>query len=188
MSDHTPLWRRAARAAKHTPDRLRHAARRDAAIARVRALRGEQRLLFVCYGNICRSPYAHYRAEQMLSGSRHRVRSGGFVGPDRHSPPEAQAAALERGVDLAAHISGPLPAALVQDSTLIIVMDEDQAQRITGLLAGATGAVELLGDFDPVPIETRVVLDPWGKPIDEFRTCYARIDRCLDLLIGALQR
>lgn len=188
MTAHDPLWRRTARAVKRTPERMLHASRRAAATRRVQALVGPQRLLFVCFGNICRSPYGHYRAQQMLAGTPHLVRSGGFVGPGRHSPDEAQEAARERQLDLAAHISGPLPASLVRDSTLIVVMDEEQATRINVLLDGAPAAVELLGDFDPEPIETRVVLDPWGKPLEDFRRCYARIDRCLDVLIGALRR
>jgi protein-tyrosine phosphatase len=187
MNSPDPLWRRVARTIRRTPERVLHPWQHARALLSVRALSGPQRLLFVCLGNICRSPYAHYRAAALLAGTEHTVRSGGFVGPGRASPHEAQIAALGRGIDLSPHISGLIPKELVRDSTLIVVMDERQSHWIHALLAGSSANVVLLGDFDPEPIQARAVLDPWKKPLEEFEYCYARIDRCVETLVAALK-
>jgi protein-tyrosine phosphatase len=187
MSTPDPAWRRIARTLKRTREQLLHPMRRAAALRTVAALQGPQRLLFVCLGNICRSPYAHQRAATLLASTAHTVRSGGFVGPGRRAPDEAQAAALERGIRLADHVSAPLPESLVRESTLIVVMDEPQSRRVRSMLGRDSAAVVLLGDFDPHSIETRIVRDPWKKPVEEFRHCYSRIDRCVEALVCALK-
>jgi hypothetical protein len=80
-------WRVVARALRHLPDRLLHPLRRRRAIVRL----GRQRpvsLLLVCHGNVMRSPYAEAVLRRALgAGSRVRVASAGFIGPDRpHTP------------------------------------------------------------------------------------------------------
>jgi protein-tyrosine phosphatase len=177
--------RAALRHLRHTPDRLRHAGRRRRALAAAGAS-GARTLLHICYGNICRSPYAEYAARQRRPDLAHR--SAGAFGPDRPASDTAIAVAAERGVDLRPHCSRLVDAAQVAEAGLVLVMDERQQEVLMRRFGVPEAKVLVLGDFDPNPIETRAIPDPYGNPAEVFRACYARIDRCLDALLAVLPR
>jgi protein-tyrosine-phosphatase len=170
-----------ARRLRRLPDRLLHPARRRAAARALARLAPVRRVLFVCHGNICRSPYAAARARQLLPPTI-AVESAGFIGPDRPSPPEAVAVAAERGIDLGPHRSQLIEIAHLREVDLVVVMDAQQRRRLVTARHDLRGRVVLLGDFDPEPATTRTVPDPVEQPAEVFRTCYDRIDRC----VGAL--
>jgi protein-tyrosine-phosphatase len=156
-------------------DRLQHRWRRRVALRRLdeRVRPGE--VLFVCHGNVCRSPFAEAVFRRALGGPGSLVvstGSAGFVYPGQPCPPDAVAAAAEFGVDLSAH-----------RSRLVSAMSADQARGIRARLP-ATSLIVLLGDLDPQAIESRTIEDPMNESRDVFRDTYARIDRC----VGALTR
>lgn len=146
-------------------------------------------MLFVCNGNICRSPYAEAAARRALASSSRAPSFGsaGLIGPDRPSPEDAIAAAAERGIDLAAHRSCLVTPELASKAELVLVMNSTQRRRLRGMLQLPARRLMLLGDLDPEPISTRAIPDPERRPIEEFRSCYARIDRCVDTLAEALR-
>lgn len=138
-------------------------------------------VLFVCHGNICRSPYAAESFRRHLPPalrSRIRVTSAGFIGPDRASPPEALAAARRLSVDLAAHRSRLLTADDAACADWIVVMDARQRRWIRDLFGRNGARVMLLGDLDPEPTGPRSIQDPVNGAEAFFHRVYARIDRC----------
>ncbi len=172
-----------AREAYHLPERLLHPWRRRAAWERLRSRPRPKTVLFVCNGNICRSPYAEVLARRLLPGSV-AVESAGFIGADRPSPPEAVQVAGERGLDLAPHRSQKLETAHLREVELVVVMDEAQRHRLVASRPELADRVLLLGDLDPEPITRRAIPDPVDNPAPVFRTCYERIDRCVGALAG----
>ena len=140
-----------------------------------------RRVLVVCHGNICRSPYAAALARRLLPPTV-AVESAGFIGPDRPSPPEAVEVAAERGIDLGEHRSQLIDFEHVREVDLVIVMDTVQRRRLLSARPELRGRVVLLGDLDPGPVAARTVPDPVEQPAEVFRACYDRIDRC----VGAL--
>ena len=170
-----------ARGAFLLPERLLHGWRRRAAMEALRHRPRPHTLLFVCHGNICRSPYAEAVARKRFPATI-GVESAGFIGPDRPSPPEAVAVAAERGVDLSEHRSQVLELEHLRDVDLVIAMDSQQRHRLVSSRPELGGRVVLLGDLDPEPITRRTVLDPVEQPAEVFRSCYDRIDRCVDAL------
>lgn len=170
---------RAYRFLRHLPDRLLHGRRRAAAAALLR--RSDVRsVLFVCHGNVCRSPYAAVafaRALDGLPGVSVHVSSAGFIGPGRMPPETALAAAQRRGLDLSNHRSRLLAPEIVRAASVVVVMAADQAEAIRGLY-GRDVHVLVFGDLDPLPIATRTVRDPWGQSADVFDLVFDRIDRC----------
>lgn len=171
------------------PDRLAHKIRRRAALELLRTGPRPRLILMVCHGNICRSPYAAAVARQRLdsAGLQISIASAGFVQPNRAPPAEAIGAALDRGIDLSAHRSQTVNRALLDAADLIIVMDSQQSLGVTARPAGSKRRVVMLGDLDPHPITTRRILDPFGSRRAAFDDCYARIDRCVAQLVGALR-
>jgi len=182
------LWR-AARTLRRLPERRLHAFRRRRALAQLRAGPLPQRVLVLCYGNICRSPYAAALLEQELGRSKQTaisVESAGFAGWGRPCPPMALEVAAAHGLDLSNHGSRPiaLPAASVSD--LIIVMDRPQASAVRRIFGPAHRHVLMLGDLDPEPIDTREIQDPFDQPKEAYELCYARLNRCVHQLVDAL--
>ncbi len=163
-------------------DRMMHPLRRRRAAARLRAGRHPQSVLFLCYGNICRSPYAAAALEATLPTELQRrvhVSSAGYFGPDRTSPPEAVRAAADRGVDLTRHRSRVVTSELLAPAELVVVMDPGQAVELRRRFGGRVERVLVLGDLDPEAIETRHIQDPLNQRQSVFQATYARIDRCV---------
>ena len=88
-------------------------------------------ILFVCMGNICRSPTADGVFRQKVAdhglGQQVRVDSAGTHNYHPGSPPDgrAQAAAARRGYDLSALRARQVQAADYAAFDLILVMDQD---------------------------------------------------------------
>jgi len=177
----TDRLRSLAREALHYPERILHPWRHRAALRRLRRTPLPRSVLFICHGNICRSPYAAAAAGRLLPVSV-AVESAGFIGSDRPSPPEAVAVAAERGIDLAPHRSQLIGLERLREVDLAIVMDRRQRHRLVIGRPRLRSRVVLLGDLDPEPITRRAVLDPVEQPAEAFRSCYDRIDRCVGVL------
>jgi len=133
-------------------------------------------VLFMCLGNVCRSPYAEASFRRMAAGVS--VDSAGFIGPGRSSPERAQEAARQRGLDLSPHVSKVVTGDVARPHDLIVVMEPRQRGALRRQV-GATAPVVNLGDLDPEPAEVRAIPDPWGKELEVFHSSFARIDRCL---------
>jgi len=146
-------------------------------------------VVFLCYGNVCRSPFAAAVFDRLARQSpriKATVSSAGFVGPGRQSPPEALAAGLRRSYKLDDHRSQLATPTLLRAADLIVVMSVEQA-RAAYLTGGAPRApIVALGDFDPAPIDRRTILDPWGMSSSAFDQSYDRIERCIRELVAAI--
>jgi len=167
------------------PARLLHPLRRRAAraVLRGRALRS---IVVVCHGNICRSPFAAGLLARALGPAGTVVASAGFVGPGRGAPAEGSIAAARRGIDLSAHRSQLLTPVLAAEAHLIVVMDARQQRTVCERFGRAPSDVIVLGDLDPQAIVTRAIHDPVDQPLEAFEQSYARIERCVEALVGAL--
>jgi protein-tyrosine-phosphatase len=169
------------------PDRWLHPVRRRAALARLRRGPPPRSILVLCYGNICRSPYAAERLVGLLR-ERHgavRVQSAGFHESGRPPPKDALAVASERGIEMAGHRSRLIRDDILDGADLVIAVTVSHARRLRRQFRRRQGVL-LLGDLDPSPVRTRAIRDPVEQPIQVFREVYARIDRCLEELVRAL--
>jgi len=150
------------------------------------------KILFVCSGNICRSPMA----EAIL---RRRIREGSLEAIETGSagtlqlegePADGRATAVARasGYDLSAHRSRGLTRGLLLDADLVAVMEREHLEEATLLAPGHTGIhllSEFLGAADPAREEGEIP-DPIGGDEEEFRNCLSLLERCVDGLMGAL--
>ncbi|HET7188413.1 MAG TPA: hypothetical protein VFI52_09670 [Gemmatimonadaceae bacterium] len=176
------LWlRNGARELRHLPDRLLHPRRRSLARRRLAASAPFQSALFICHGNVCRSPYAAATFERLTrdGGGRVDVGSAGFIGPGRQPPPAALAAAARRDIDMQAHRSQLIAPDRLAKADLIVVMSVEQDSALRTQHGVGRGTLLILGDLDPEPITRRTVRDPWGSDDRIFDESYARIDRCI---------
>jgi protein-tyrosine phosphatase len=189
-----PQWRRvlsrAVRLVRASVERTLHASRRRRAAGFLYAQRSTlQSVLFVCEGNIYRSPFAAACLAAFRNEHRERplrVGSAGFVGPNGASPHDAQHAARRYGIDLSAHRSQLLNGGMLVDWELIVVMEAGQATRIAKRFGFPRSRILVLGDFDPGRIDRRSIADPWSDPPKLLLGSYARVERCVRVVAALL--
>lgn len=179
---------RARRGARAVVDRLLHPRRRGRALDVLRSLPRVENVVFVCHGNIYRSPYAEafFRARVEEGGGRCTICSAGFVGPDRPAPDPSQELARSRGLDLSAHRSQLLNPAIVRAANLIVVMTAAQKSEIVRRFGYPERRVLVLGDLDPQADEGRDVIDPWNRPPEVLVQAADRIERCTEILAATV--
>lgn len=151
------------------------------------------RILFVCMGNICRSPLAesvfrHLVRERGVE-ERFEIDSAGTSGYHAGDPPDSRsvAAARARGVTVSGS-SRPLEAADLRSFDYVIVMDAENRAFVDRLRAtvGGEARVHRLREWDP----TRTGLDvpdPYYGGVRGFddvhdiveRSCAALLDHLL---------
>jgi|SRR5690348_540290 len=177
--------RRLARTLWRMPERLLHPLRRGAVLRRLRASPRPRGVLFVCHGNICRSPYAAAYLKRLLPSQWReaiQVESAGFIGPGRPCPQSAVELAAAQGLDLSQHRSQALSPQAVDRKDLLVVMSSRQRQMLQARYGRARRDIVVLGDLDPEPIDTREIEDPVDRPGEILRRSYARIERCVRAL------
>lgn len=157
-----------------------------------RRLRGEpplpdgpmQRVLVLCHGNICRSPYAEVLLAELLPGAE--VRSAGLEAADGHDADEAAArAAVRAGHSLQGHRSHPLDDADLEWAHLVLVMGGGQWAEVVRRSPWAKPKLRMLGDFLPEP--PHLVKDPWGQPDAVFDEIFARVAEAVRRLAGRIE-
>src|SRR5467141_4373404 len=135
-----------------------------------------QHVLFVCTGNICRSPLAASLLERALKdrGIEVDVTSAGTGAWDGAPASEgAYLVALERGLDLSNHRARLLTRELVEQADLILTMARHHRARVDEL--GGEGRVFVLGEYAGRDGDEAEVSDPFGGDLDVYR------DTCVEL-------
>jgi protein-tyrosine-phosphatase/predicted ATP-grasp superfamily ATP-dependent carboligase len=167
-------WRTAKSVAGRAARSLLLSSRHRRALARVRRDAGGEvrRLLFVCYGNICRSPLAAMHAHTL--SPELEVASAGFHHiVDRVAPKRYRDIAAELGVDLSACRSRRIDAGLVQWAQLIVLADLDNLDRFKREFPEALAKTTLLGLFLPEPCA--VIEDPYPLDWPEARVAAEKV-------------
>jgi protein-tyrosine-phosphatase len=142
-------------------------------------------VLFVCNGNIFRSPFAAKAFAQALAGGLRdelAIGSAGLIGPGRAAPEVARAAAAARGCDLTSHTSRLLTRADLEMNDLVVVMEPGQRRVIRSLVGPLRRPALVLGDLDEQSSSERAIADPWSGHPDEVAAAYDRILRCVKVL------
>ncbi len=152
----------------------RHALRRRALAALAKA----RSVLFVCKGNICRSPFAQLHARRVWPEQLHLDSAGYYPVTNRRSPDEALAAADRLGLDMSAHRSRPLTPAMLREYDVIVVFDQDNYDQVVQLDKSARGKTHFVGAL--LLSGPLAVIDPYGCGEGAFDEAYGRIMAALD--------
>jgi protein-tyrosine-phosphatase/predicted ATP-grasp superfamily ATP-dependent carboligase len=160
--------------------------RRALAARARRAFREARHILFVCKGDVCRSPFAAGYARSVMNHGV-ALRSAGYLPrPARACPPLGVEAARALGVELATHRSTGLDDAMIREADAIFVFDDEARRRLARTYPAAREKTYPIGWLaTDGPIEIR---DPFGGVAEDFARTYDAIRHALDAAVaeGAL--
>lgn len=155
----------------------------------VRSLSTDPTVLFLCHGNICRSPLAERYARKYLEDrdvDRFTVDSAGFIEREgRPSPEFAVEAARAYGVDLSEHRSKRVTRDLLDRSDAVFLMDTKNYCQLRTEFDGAADRAYFLEPFRDDDGEAFEIDDPYGQSTEAFEVAY---DGVTDAVDGLLER
>ncbi|MCC7181524.1 MAG: hypothetical protein IT177_24310 [Acidobacteria bacterium] len=150
-------------------------------------------ILFVCLGNICRSPFAAVLASERFKqhGGEHiRCASAGIrTTQAARSPKAACDVAATYGLSLVDHRPQTVTRELMASHDLIVVMEAAHLLELRASYPDVAERVVLLSLFDREAMpgyERYNIADPFSRPRAAFEACYERIDRALSSMVSSL--
>jgi protein-tyrosine phosphatase len=147
-------------------------------------------ILFVCIGNICRSPFAQGLFTKLVRQEGHKgfhAESAGLIALGGNSATSlAQKVAAEHDVDLAGHKAKRLSRELVDWSDLILVMEKSHEDELLADFPEAADKTFLIRRFARFGSQSRGIADPYGLQYDAYRFCYLDIEDAVSGLMDFL--
>ena len=131
-------------------------------------------ILVVCVGNICRSPMAEAMLQRALEGKTSAVVSSAGLGALAGHPADSYSIELmvERGLDISVHVARQLTPDMIEESDLILVMEQGHRRAIDSMEPAARGKVYRLCEWRDQDIP-----DPVQQPRKAFEDALVLIEQ-----------
>jgi protein-tyrosine phosphatase len=146
-------------------------------------------VLFVCFGNIMRSPMAEAMFRQSTAGTHiliSAVSAGLHAIPGGEAHPRALAASREIGLSLVEHRAKLLSPEMVSQADVIFVMDFQNKAEVLALYPDAREKVVMLSAYADGIDRCREIPDPYFGDLEATRRCYALLQTCIHNLTAEL--
>jgi len=148
-----------------------------------------KQILFVCTGNICRSPMAEYLFRARMADRGWTVVSAGTGAVTGWPASEEAIMALrEKEIDARGHRSRPVTKQLLLNSDLIVTMTERHRQDVIQLEPSVASRVRLMTSFG-IEAHTRDIPDPIGMSLDVYRRTRDVLDSAVaDIILYLMEQ
>ncbi|MGH7980758.1 MAG: RpiB/LacA/LacB family sugar-phosphate isomerase, partial [Limisphaerales bacterium] len=147
-------------------------------------------ILFICTGNVCRSPMAEGLFRKAARDGGFRILSAGLGAVDGQPPtPHSVSAMRELGIDISGQRSRALTAEIVRQSDYIFGMTHAHVDTVSLLYPGSADKTFLLREFDDfVPSYEKDIPDPIGCPYDIYVQCRDQIEQSINSLLKFMEQ
>jgi len=148
-------------------------------------------IVFVCWGNICRSPMAERIAERMAgdAGLDAQFTSAATSTDELGNPMDRQAArALEsHGYRASHHRARRITRDEIRRADLVVAMEQIHIDRMRRLAPDAKNIV-LMSSFDPALPPGTGIDDPWSGPDSGFDVTLHKLERAMPGLLDWIRQ
>jgi len=143
-------------------------------------------ILFVCAGNICRSPMAEWQLKALLRENPitgMQVGSAGLIAlPGNSASFNAVRVARENSISLEEHKARPITTELIDNADLVLVMESHQGHELITHHPQASEKILVLRHFARYGSRERGISDPYGRNLEAYRFCFEDIKECVESL------
>lgn len=148
------------------------------------------RIVFVCWGNICRSPMGERVARKRFAdaGVDADISSAGVSSEEAGHPIDrrAQRTLREHGYSVDGHRAHKITKAEIEDADLVVAFEPLHVSRMRQL-APTASTISLLTDFIPGST-TDSIDDPWYGGQEGFEETLAAIEAAMPGIITSVQQ
>jgi protein-tyrosine-phosphatase len=152
--------------------------------------RGSRNFLFVCFGNLMRSPMAEVMFRELTANASLpplQVTSAGLHAvPGTPAHPWAQAASADLGLPLASHRARLLTAQMVSEADAIFAMDFQNKAELLAQYPDAKDRILMLSAYASGAQRGREIPDPYFGNLSTTQHCYGVLQKCVENLTAAL--
>ena len=151
----------------------------------------EVEVLFVCWGNICRSPMAKvvaeaYAAREGLTGVRFTSAGVSAEEAGHGMDPRAIDTLKAGGYDPGPHVARRMTREELTSASIVIGMQSIHLRKILEMVPGKH-PLYLLSDFDPNATPGSAIEDPWYGDDSDFVTTLHQIEAAMPEVIKRVE-
>ncbi|MCC2594080.1 low molecular weight phosphotyrosine protein phosphatase [Tessaracoccus sp. OS52] len=147
-------------------------------------------LVFVCYGNICRSPMAERVARKQAAerGLEVDISSFALSTEELGNPIDRRAVAVLKaaGYDTDGHRARQVTATDIESADLVVAVEPYQLKRLRRIAPGAVN-LRLLNDFNPELEPGTPLIDPWYGDDAGFHDTLADVEAAMPGILDEVE-
>ena len=151
---------------------------------------GSRSFLFVCFGNLMRSPMAEAMFRKSVASASlpdiQTTSAGLHAVPGTPAHPWALTASAELGLPLEGHQARLLTADMVSAANVIFAMDFQNKAELLAQYPESKDKILMLSAYAPGAQRCREIPDPYFGNLSTTQQCYGVLEKCVKNLTAAL--